>query len=61
MTTDKDHEIGYASINGLNLYYEIRGSGEPLILLPGGFMTVEAMGELVPQLAATRCVIGVEL
>jgi pimeloyl-ACP methyl ester carboxylesterase len=61
MTTDKDHEIGYASVNGLDLYYEIRGSGEPLILLPGGFMTVEAMGEIVLQLALSRRVIGVEL
>jgi pimeloyl-ACP methyl ester carboxylesterase len=61
MTTNKDHQKGYASVNGLNLYYEIHGSGEPLILLPGGFMTVEAMGEIVPQLAATRRVIGVEL
>lgn len=56
-----DQQKGYASVNGLNLYYEICGSGEPLVLLPGGFMTVEAMGELVPQLAATRRVIGVEL
>jgi pimeloyl-ACP methyl ester carboxylesterase len=61
VTTDKDQQKGYASVNGLDLYYEIRGSGEPLVLLPGGFMTVEAMGELVPQLAATRRVIGVEL
>src|SRR6266487_4974721 len=61
MTTDKNHEIGYAPVNGLDLYYEIRGSGQPLVLLPGGFMTVEAMGELVPQLATTRRVIGVEL
>lgn len=61
MTTDKDQQKGYASVNGLNIYYEIRGSGQPLILLPGGFMTVEAMGELVPQLAATRRIIGVEL
>jgi pimeloyl-ACP methyl ester carboxylesterase len=61
MTTDKDQQKGYASVNGLNLYYEIRGSGQPLVLLPGGFMTVEAMGEIVPQLAATRLVIGVEL
>ncbi len=61
MTTDKDQQKGYASVNGLNLYYEIHGSGEPLILLPGGFETVEAMGEIVPQLAATRRVIGVEL
>jgi pimeloyl-ACP methyl ester carboxylesterase len=61
MTTDKDPQKGYASVNGLNIYYEIHGSGQPLILLPGGFMTVEAMGELVPQLAATRRIIGVEL
>ncbi len=61
MTTDKDHEIGYASVNRLDLYYEIHGSGEPLLLLPGGFMTIEAMGEIVPLLAATRRVIGVEL
>jgi len=51
----------YAQVNGLNMYYEIRGSGEPLVLLPGGFMTIEAMGEIVPQLATTRRVIGVEL
>jgi pimeloyl-ACP methyl ester carboxylesterase len=51
----------YAAVNGLDLYYETNGSGEPLIVLPGGFMTVEAMGALVPALAATRRVIGVEL
>src|SRR5438046_8961682 len=61
MTTDKNLQKGYASVNGLNLYYEMHGSGEPLFLLPGGFETVEAMGEIVPQLAATRRVIGVEL
>src|SRR5712692_10749030 len=61
MTTDKDQQKGYVSVNGLNLYYEIRGSGQPLVLLPGGFMTIEAMGEIVPQLALSRRVIGVEL
>src|SRR5215471_9363197 len=61
MIADNERKQGYASVNGLNLYYEIHGSGEPLVLLPGGFMTVEAMGEIVPQLAATRRVIGVEL
>lgn len=61
MTTDTTYQQGYASVNGLNIYYEIRGSGEPLILLPGGFMTVEAMGAIVPQLAETRRVVGVEL
>jgi len=51
----------YATINGLNLYYEVHGEGAPLVLLPGGFMTVAAMGQVVPALAQTRQVIAVEL
>lgn len=61
MSADNHPQQGYASVNGLDLYYEIHGSGEPLVLLPGGFWTVEAMGEIVPLLATTRRVIGVEL
>lgn len=61
MTKDENKQQGYALVNGFNIYYEIHGSGEPLVLLPGGFMTVEAMGEIVVRLAATRRVIGVEL
>ncbi len=61
MNMHNDRQNGYAQVNGLNIYYEIHGSGEPLVLLPGGFMSVEATGEIVPQLAATRRVIGVEL
>ena len=60
MSSDKSQQ-GYAMVNGIKLYYEIHGSGSPLILLPGGFMTVEAMGEIVPKLAVTHQVIGVEL
>jgi pimeloyl-ACP methyl ester carboxylesterase len=40
MSQNKGH---YAQVNGINIYYEIHGTGEPLILLPGGFMTIEAM------------------
>jgi pimeloyl-ACP methyl ester carboxylesterase len=61
MTTNKNQMGRYARVNGLDLYYEIRGGGQPLILLPGCFMTIEAMGEIVTQLAETRRVIGVEL
>jgi pimeloyl-ACP methyl ester carboxylesterase len=61
MTVHHEPQQSYFSVNGLDLYYEIHGSGEPLILLPGGFWTIEAMGEIVPRLAATRRVIGVEL
>lgn len=61
MTTNKNQRGSYARVNGLDLYYELHGSGQPLVVLPGAFWTIEAMGELVPQLATTRRVIAVEL
>lgn len=51
----------YAAVNGINLYYEIFGTGKPLILLHGGLGAIEMFGELLPQLAAGRQVIGVDL
>ncbi|MFD0588735.1 alpha/beta fold hydrolase [Paenibacillus sp. GCM10027627] len=52
----------YASINGLNMYYEIHGTGQPLILLHGGLATIDMMfGQLLPELAKTRQVVAVEL
>src|SRR5690348_18492888 len=61
MSTNKNQKGNYARVNGLDLYYELHGSGQPLVVLPGSFYTIEAMGELVPQLATTRRVIAVEL
>jgi pimeloyl-ACP methyl ester carboxylesterase len=52
---------GYAEVNGLNMYYEIHGTGRPLVLLHGAYMTIDAMGEVLPQLARSRQVIAVEL
>lgn len=51
----------YASVNGLRMYYEIHGTGQPLLLLHGAFLTVEAWGKLLPALAQSRQVIAVEL
>ena len=31
---------GYAPVNGLKMYYEVHGSGEPVVLLHGAFMTI---------------------
>jgi pimeloyl-ACP methyl ester carboxylesterase len=31
---------GYAPVNGLKMYYEIHGSGEPVVLLHGAFMSI---------------------
>jgi pimeloyl-ACP methyl ester carboxylesterase len=54
-------ESGYAPVNGLDLYYEIHGTGQPLILLHGGLGAVESFGLLTPTLAETRQVIAVDL
>jgi len=51
----------YASVNGLEMYYEIHGTGQPLVVLHGAYMTIESMGEIVSSLAETRQVIAVEL
>jgi pimeloyl-ACP methyl ester carboxylesterase len=52
----------YAPVNGLQLYYEIRGSGRPLVLLHGGLLTIDlSFGSLLEPLAAGRQVIAVEL
>ena len=51
----------YAEVNGLRMYYEVHGSGEPLVLLHGAYMSINTMGEVVPKLAETRRVIAVEL
>lgn len=52
---------GYAPVNGLQMYYEIHGSGRPLLMLHGAFMTIEAYGPLLPLLAHDRQVIAVEM
>jgi pimeloyl-ACP methyl ester carboxylesterase len=51
----------YAPVNGLQMYYEIRGTGQPLVVLHGAYMNLDMMGELVTSLVATRQVIAVEL
>jgi len=56
-----DGKGAYASVNGLEMYYEIHGTGMPLVLLPGGLMTIGMMGQIFPSLASSRQVIAVEL
>jgi pimeloyl-ACP methyl ester carboxylesterase len=51
----------YAEVNGLEMYYEVHGTGRPLVVLHGAYMTIGAMGAIVPGLAETRQVIAVEL
>src|SRR6266487_5681605 len=50
-----------ARVNGIELGYQLVGEGEPLILLHGGFGSVDMFGPNVELLAAGRRVIGVDL
>lgn len=52
----------YAQVNGLEMYYEVHGSGSPLVLLHGGVLTIDlSFGVLLPALSKTHQVIAVEL
>jgi len=51
----------YAEVNGIKLYYEVQGTGKPLILLHGGLGAIEMFGPNLPALGKVRQVIGVDL
>ena len=52
----------YVTVNGLHMYYEIHGSGKPLILIHGAASTIQTtFGRLLPALAKTHKIIAVEL
>jgi len=53
--------MSYADVNGISLYYEEHGSGQPLILLHGGYGTGEMFAAILPLLASGRQVITVDL
>jgi len=53
---------GRIQANGIDYYYEIHGSGEPLLLLHGGLGSMDMFrSSLLPALAKTRQVIAVDL
>ncbi len=59
-STGKTVKSGYAPVNGLDMYYEIHGTGEPLILLHGGVGGIEMFGPNLPALAKNRQAIAVD-
>ena len=53
---------GTVPVNGLEMYYEIYGEGQPLVLLHGAFSAIDSsFGALIPGLAEGRKVVGFEL
>jgi len=53
----------YAMVNGLKMYYEVRGpaSGVPLVLMHGAFSNIETdFAKMLPALSKTRKIIAIE-
>jgi pimeloyl-ACP methyl ester carboxylesterase len=54
--------VGYAPVNGLKMYYEVHGSGDPVVLLHGAYMTIPGNWTgWIGELSKTRKVIAVEM
>jgi len=57
-----DSSNGFASVNGLKMYYEIHGKGLPLVLIHGGGSTIQtSFGRVFHSFAKEREVIAAEL
>jgi pimeloyl-ACP methyl ester carboxylesterase len=55
-------QSGYAPVNGINMYYEINGTGKPLVLIHGGGSTIQTtFSKVLPLFAKHHKVIAVEL
>lgn len=61
-TSLKPAKKGYAPVNGLKMYYEVYGKGEPILLLHGAYMNINLnWAPMIPELAKSRQVIAVEM
>jgi pimeloyl-ACP methyl ester carboxylesterase len=69
VSAEQPPSMGYAPVNGLKMYYEIHGSGDPVVLLHGSFMTIinnwtlagGGAGDWIGELSKTRKVIAIEM
>jgi pimeloyl-ACP methyl ester carboxylesterase len=52
---------GRVKVNGMQMYYEVSGAGDPLVVLHGAYMNIPSMGAIIPKLAQTHKVYAVEL
>lgn len=55
-------ESGFRKVNGIQMYFEMYGNGEPLVLIHGGGSTIQSnFGRLIPLLSDAYKIIAVEL
>ena len=60
-TAKAPKKSGRLPINGVNYYYEVHGSGEPLLLIHGGLGSIDLFCPGLATFAETREVIAVDL
>jgi pimeloyl-ACP methyl ester carboxylesterase len=61
-TNNQVSKSGYADGNGIRMYYELHGEGQPLVLIHGGGSTIEtSFGRIIPLLSKNRQLVCVEL
>ncbi len=58
---DPPARSGHVEVDGINYYYEVRGKGEPLLVLHGGLGSIDMFRPILPELSQRRQVIGVDL
>lgn len=57
----QDQPVGvYVEVDGMKMYYETSGQGDPLIVLHGAYMNIPSMGAIIPRLAETHTVYAPE-
>ena len=61
-TVAQAQAVGHrVNVNGMRMYYEVSGTGDPLVVLHGAYMNIPTMGAIIPRLAKTHKVYAVEL
>lgn len=62
LTSAQSPITGYAPVNGLKMYYEVHGSGDPVVLLHGSLITItNNWTGWIGEFAKTRKVIAIEI
>ena len=61
MTTGAPALAETVEVNGMRMYYEVSGQGDPLVVLHGAYMNIPAMGTIIPRLAETHQVYAIEM
>jgi pimeloyl-ACP methyl ester carboxylesterase len=60
-TGDADAAGQRVDVNGMKMYYEVSGRGDPLVVVHGAYMNIPAMGAIIPKLAKSHRVYAIEL